>query len=162
MSQAANSDWGLLEITRRSFFVIVGWFFTLVVGFVGIGAGIRFVWPAVLFEPPSRKKVGLPNDIPENDFRFIEDLKVYVFRGTGNEFHAVSAVCTHLRCTVAYQSDKDSFYCPCHGGVFDNHGNVLAGPPPKPLPFYHISLAPDGQLMVDTNICIDSDKRFRC
>ena len=161
MSPADRSMGSVWELTRRSFLVIVGWFFVVITGFVALGASIRFVWPAVLFEPPSRKKVGNPIDIPENAFRFIDDLKVYVFRGSGNEFHAVSAVCTHLRCTVEYQTDRDAFYCPCHGGVFDNHGNVIDGPPPKPLPFFEVDLAPDGQLVVDTNVYVGSEKRFR-
>lgn len=162
MSRDGSRGWSLWRLTRRHFFVLVGWFFMGIAGLVAAGAGIRFVWPAVLFEPPTRKKVGNPEDIPENDFRFIDDMRVYVFRGSGKEFHAVSAVCTHLRCTVAYQGDMNRFYCPCHGGVFDNDGSVVEGPPPKPLPFYQVTLAPDGQLVVDTNVCVNSDNRFRC
>ena len=30
-------------------------------------------------------------------------------------------------------SGKDQFFCPCHGGVFDSAGNVVAGPPPEPI-----------------------------
>jgi len=162
MSRTGRSERSWRELTRRSFFVILGWFFTVVVGLITLGAGLRFVWPAVLFEPPTRRKVGLPEDIPEKDFRFVDDMRVYVFRPSGNEFYAVSAVCTHLRCTVAYQSQMNRFYCPCHGGVFDSKGNVVGGPPPKPLPFYEVLMAPDGQLVVDTNVCVRPNDRFRC
>jgi menaquinol-cytochrome c reductase iron-sulfur subunit len=47
--------------------------------------------------------------------------------------HAMSATCTHLGCQVRWDSASTKFRCPCHGGVFDAHGNVVEGPPPRPL-----------------------------
>lgn len=44
--------------------------------------------------------------------------------------------CTHLGCRVSYQDDKQRFFCPCHGGVFDADGNVVGGPPPRALDRY--------------------------
>jgi nitrite reductase/ring-hydroxylating ferredoxin subunit len=46
---------------------------------------------------------------------------------------ALSAVCTHLGCVVAWQDQAGEFLCPCHGGRFSADGQVLGGPPPKPL-----------------------------
>ncbi|GMV37592.1 MAG: hypothetical protein AMXMBFR61_21000 [Fimbriimonadales bacterium] len=46
---------------------------------------------------------------------------------------ALDPACTHLGCRVRYQPEKSRFLCPCHGGVFDASGNVVSGPPPKPL-----------------------------
>jgi Rieske Fe-S protein len=56
---------------------------------------------------------------------------------------AFSAICTHLACTVHYESDSDSIYCPCHGGRFDLAGNVIAGPPPAPLEAFKVEIAGD-------------------
>jgi cytochrome b6-f complex iron-sulfur subunit len=50
-----------------------------------------------------------------------------------NELVALSAVCTHLGCTVAFNASENIFQCPCHGGEYDRDGNVIDGPPPKPL-----------------------------
>ena len=52
---------------------------------------------------------------------------------TRESLRAFSLTCTHLGCTVEWQSDKKEFYCPCHDGRFDEFGEVIAGPPPIPL-----------------------------
>ena len=60
--------------------------------------------------------------------------------------------CTHLGCTVPFNSQKDFFECPCHGSRFDkNTAVVLRSPAPKPLQLFHISESPTGVLIVDTN-----------
>lgn len=60
----------------------------------------------------------------------------------GKGLVAYSDVCTHLSCAVLYQADKQRFYCPCHDGVFDAYtGEVLAGPPPRPLPIIELDTA---------------------
>lgn len=47
--------------------------------------------------------------------------------------HALSATCTHLGCQVRWDVKAAQFRCPCHGGMFDAQGNVVGGPPPRPL-----------------------------
>lgn len=49
------------------------------------------------------------------------------------EVKVFSATCTHLGCQVLWDSEKKHFLCPCHGGVYDAGGQVLDGPPPRPL-----------------------------
>ena len=46
---------------------------------------------------------------------------------------AFSPVCTHLGCLVSWNNNVRQFLCPCHGGKYDISGNVISGPPPKPL-----------------------------
>lgn len=41
--------------------------------------------------------------------------------------------CTHLGCPYNWDPAERLFKCPCHGGVFDIEGRVIAGPPPRPL-----------------------------
>lgn len=48
-------------------------------------------------------------------------------------FHALSAICTHKGCPVAWNAAAKQFACPCHGGKFDMAGRNIAGPPPSPL-----------------------------
>ncbi|MBI3910758.1 MAG: ubiquinol-cytochrome c reductase iron-sulfur subunit [Armatimonadetes bacterium] len=63
-------------------------------------------------------------------------------------FVAYSQKCTHLACPVLYHPEQDEIRCPCHEGLFDvANGDVLVGPPNRPLP--HIRLAVrDGSLYV--------------
>jgi nitrite reductase/ring-hydroxylating ferredoxin subunit len=57
---------------------------------------------------------------------------------------AYSDVCTHLSCAVLYQPEGRRFFCPCHEGHFDAYtGQVLGGPPPRPLPVIELRVAGD-------------------
>ncbi|MBI4353509.1 MAG: Rieske 2Fe-2S domain-containing protein, partial [Candidatus Omnitrophica bacterium] len=58
-----------------------------------------------------------------------------------------SAICTHLGCVVDWNGRKREIECPCHAGSFGLEGEVLAGPPPKPLPAYPVSVV-DGKIFV--------------
>jgi glycine/D-amino acid oxidase-like deaminating enzyme/nitrite reductase/ring-hydroxylating ferredoxin subunit len=54
--------------------------------------------------------------------------KVAVYRDETGALHERSAVCTHLGCLVAWNSEEKSWDCPCHGSRFDAYGRVIAGP----------------------------------
>jgi cytochrome b6-f complex iron-sulfur subunit len=54
------------------------------------------------------------------------------------EYRAMSAVCTHLGCTVQYRSDQQLIWCACHNGWYDLTGRNIAGPPPRPLERYAV------------------------
>jgi len=50
---------------------------------------------------------------------------------------SLTAVCTHLGCTVQYEPKADRIHCACHGGVYDPYtGDNVSGPPPKPLKLF--------------------------
>lgn len=58
---------------------------------------------------------------------------------------AMTAVCTHLGCTVQYEPQADRIHCGCHGGVYNAYtGANLSGPPPKPLKLYKVAVSPTG------------------
>lgn len=59
--------------------------------------------------------------------------KLAVFRDQRGGLHAVSSVCTHMGCQVAFNPTEQSWDCPCHGSRFDVDGRVLDGPAKKPL-----------------------------
>ena len=56
-----------------------------------------------------------------------------LIRTQEGELQAFNAVCTHLDCTVQYKAETSQIWCACHNGLYDLSGNVVSGPPPRPL-----------------------------
>lgn len=62
-----------------------------------------------------------------------EDTAILI-RGTDGSYAAFGQKCTHLSCPVFYSQENDRLECPCHNGGFSSKtGEVLFGPPPRPL-----------------------------
>ena len=57
-----------------------------------------------------------------------------------DDVRAFNALCTHVDCTVKYRSDRTDIFCSCHEGVYDLNGKNVAGPPPRPLEMYQVTL----------------------
>lgn len=151
--------------TRRSFFsafgeVLVG--SSLGIGFIALAVTnllwvlgfARYMFPNILTEPPTKFKVGFPDDFApgqvETKFKaqFGIWLVRYEYEGQP-QIYALKAVCTHLGCTPNWLEGEQKFKCPCHGSGFYKDGVNFEGPAPRPLERYAISLADDGQLEVD-------------
>ena len=138
------------------------------------GASLRSLVPNVSYDAPTTVKLGLPNEFPDG-LKFLSDERLFIFR-EGNTFHAVSAVCTHLGCTVRAQAMSQpkkqevggammtlthEFLCPCHGSKYEGDGTNVSGPAPKALAWYHLEVAPDdGQLVVDLAREVEHDFRL--
>jgi cytochrome b6-f complex iron-sulfur subunit len=135
-----------------------------VVAIVGQGAAsLRALVPNVSYDAPTTVKLGPAREFPDG-LRFLPDQRLFVFRD-GNTYHAVSAVCTHLGCTVRAEALAQPetrevggspmrvthrFACPCHGSKYSGDGVNVSGPAPRPLSWFRLSVAPDdGQLVVD-------------
>lgn len=92
-----------------------------------------------------------PAEIPPGEARIIARgwTKVGVYRDLLGKLHAVSPICTHLKCVVRWNNAETSWDCPCHGSRFDPDGRVLQGPAVKDLPVINLpsetglDLAPD-------------------
>lgn len=69
---------------------------------------------------------------PDGAADVIDRRIVYLVR-TGAGVRALDSTCTHLGCRTRFNPDSKLIECPCHGGVYDAAGNVVAGPPPSPL-----------------------------
>jgi cytochrome b6-f complex iron-sulfur subunit len=65
--------------------------------------------------------------------------KVLVVHHADDTLHAVSAICTHMGCTVGYDKEKGRIVCPCHGSQFAWDGSVLHGPAKRPLKQYKVT-----------------------
>ena len=141
------------EISRRGFF---SW---AAVAWVGFSAAIggcmtafgRFMFPNVLYEPPTSFKVGIADDYPPGvvDDRYMESNGVWVVNDEGR-LYALIAICTHLGCPPAWLEAQNKFKCPCHGSGYYKSGINFEGPTPRPLERARIFIDPgDGQIVVD-------------
>lgn len=75
------------------------------------------------------------------------ELSFYILTDDGREYVAMSNICTHLGCRVRWIGDQGQFFCPCHNAIFDRDGEVVTGPPPRPLDRYEVKVE-DDQLFV--------------
>ena len=63
----------------------------------------------------------------------IDGQKCAASRGADGELFAVSAICTHMGCTVHWNKAETTWDCPCHGSRFTQEGEVIEGPAIAPL-----------------------------
>jgi cytochrome b6-f complex iron-sulfur subunit len=115
---------------------------------------VRFLFPNVLSEPPSKFKVGFPDQFePEKVVERFKDQNTWIVRHKDEQFgdiiYALSTTCTHLGCTPNWLEGASKFKCPCHGSGFKITGVNFEGPAPRPLERWAISVGDDGQLVVD-------------
>jgi cytochrome b6-f complex iron-sulfur subunit len=155
------------RLGRRKFlsWVGIGWAAFTSFSAVAVGATGRFMFPNVLFEPPSEFKAGSPKAIRfgEVDERFKSQYGVWLVKDQDPEtgriiLYALSDVCTHLGCIPNWLEDEQKFKCPCHGSGYYKSGINFEGPTPRPLERFAISLADDGQILVDKSHKFQQEK----
>jgi Rieske Fe-S protein len=99
--------------------------------------GILTVWPTRLVWAKkvaiSLDKVEKLKDAGGSLILKIKDKKVLFIRESQESIRSLDPTCTHNKCQVAYNADKNTIDCPCHGSRYDLEGNVLQGPAPEPL-----------------------------
>jgi len=142
--------------TRRFFLaVLLGTWFaaawtTLTAALLAMTLGtVRFLFPNVLSEPPSRVKVGFPDQYEEGKVvERYKDQNMWVVRNNGI-IYALSTTCTHLGCTPNWLEREEKFKCPCHGSGFHISGINFEGPAPRPLERWAVAVGEDGQIVVD-------------
>ena len=118
-----------------------------------LASAVAFLYPVVRYlVPPAATDLGGDSvvaakvgDLKANSgkiFRFGSRPGLLV-RTADGEYRAMSAVCTHLNCTVQYRSDVREVWCACHNGFYDLNGRNVAGPPPRPLESYAVHINGD-------------------
>ena len=126
---------------------------TAALGLMTLGT-VRFLFPNVLAEPPSKIKVGFPDSY--EDGKVVErykDQHAWIVRRKDEKFgdiiYALSTTCTHLGCTPNWLEREQKFKCPCHGSGFYISGINFEGPAPRPLERWAVNIGDDGQIVVD-------------
>ena len=137
------------QVTRREFCNFLG--LTSAALFVG-AAG--FAAKAALDEResvslPAARIDGAESLAPNSSLNFSypgERDSAILIRTADGAYHAYGQKCTHLSCPVYYARDHQRLECPCHEGAFNAAtGDVLYGPPPRPLDAIEIEMR-DGQI----------------
>ncbi|MBI3930697.1 MAG: ubiquinol-cytochrome c reductase iron-sulfur subunit [Chloroflexi bacterium] len=99
--------------------------------------------------------------MPVGTITYFAEQRFYLSR-VESGFLALYRKCVHLGCVIPWLADESSeddladkgrFNCPCHGGIYDRYGLVHAGPPPRPLDLFPISVE-NGEVIVDTGTVI--------
>ena len=133
-------------ITRRNFLQVLldGGVFALLAATIypiarylippkGVESSVSSVVAAKVGElPPNSAKI----------FRFGNRPGILIHTPQG-ESKAFSAICTHLDCTVQYDKEASIIWCACHNGKYDLNGQVISGPPPRPLDPYRVNVQGD-------------------
>jgi Rieske Fe-S protein len=88
-------------------------------------------------ELPSILESGSPGSLSTSE---IEELT--------QQINVMSNHCAHLGCPVRWFPDRNEMLCPCHGGIYDINGAILAGPPPQDLFKYDFEIREDGGIYV--------------
>lgn len=141
------------NVSRRDFIRYLG------LVSLGFFIGTFGVWVRSLF-----KRNELPKQAERLKIIDRDDLPVggsYVFEVPGhkeqailvrlnqNDYVAYGQKCTHLQCPVIWKRDEKIFFCPCHKGAFSGAtGDVLYGPPERPLPKIKLEVISDGVYFV--------------
>jgi Rieske Fe-S protein len=135
-------------ISRRKF-IGYAWIAAgaVVVGELIFGA-LAFLWPRRKEEKGGKIFIaGKAGDFKVGEVVYFRKEKTFIERVEGG-FLAFSSVCPHLRCIVNWNGTLKKFECPCHGAKFNPNGEVLEGPPPRPLDLYKLQIV-DEKIVVD-------------
>ena len=138
------------QVTRREFcnFLAV----TSTALFVGVAG---FAGKAVLDRTGARQSTPAKIDGADAlapgaslNFRYpTEKDTAILVRAADGQYFAYGQKCTHLSCPVYFEKEHGRLECPCHEGGFDvQTGNVLYGPPPRPLDRIELEVRKGGEV----------------
>lgn len=139
---------------RRFFRVLVNSIGAAITAILAVPLGGLYVLPALRKPKVVWKECGAVDDFAVGEIRLVplkplelrqwpEDWgteAAWVFRKSEDSFVVYNLHCTHVGCPVNWSPQAKRFFSPCHGGVFDQDGRVLAGPPPRPLDRYEVKV----------------------
>jgi len=176
------------EISRRSFFAILGWLAFLAASLAACVEAVRFGYPNATYEEPSLFKAGLASDYGVGSTTVLIDKRVVINRDPDG-IYAFNLICTHLGCTPRYFTDVTSdlvakgigglrdpltgqsaspanpavqgFKCPCHGSRYFRDSVNFYGPAPRPMDHIQVQKGRDGHLLLDRHSFVDLTTRLK-
>ena len=95
------------------------------------------IWKFVRGSPATVRKVCFAENPSEGEVVFNEGAYLVGLRPKTKAF---SSICPHLGCRLAYDGERQSFHCPCHGSRFSQNGRWIEGPAGKNMTVLDLSL----------------------
>jgi len=146
-SQASTDPQDIAPGRRRFITIVLGAISGAIAAILGIPLGGFFSLPALREQEFAWAEAGPVDQFKVGEIKFVllKPLKrplwpeepprmvVFVSRKADGSFDVFHNHCTHVGCPTNWNPEAQRFFSPCHGGVFDRDGRVLAGPPPRPL-----------------------------
>ncbi|WP_414468922.1 FAD-dependent oxidoreductase [Methanobacterium sp. ACI-7] len=83
----------------------------------------------------SRAKSMNPDELKPGEGKIIKvkGEKIGAYKDENDKLYLVSTTCTHLGCTVTWNTAEKTWDCPCHGSRFNYDGKILHAPALKEL-----------------------------
>lgn len=143
VEEVPKIDYAAIKRQRRDRRMFLGGTATFIAGMTITTLGTnRFMFPRILFEPPSSFDAGLIDDFLPNQPVFFKEYRTWIIRFS-DRIIALSGRCTHLGCTPKWLASDGKFKCPCHGSGFRITGINFEGPAPRALERFQILLVGD-------------------
>ena len=153
-------------LTRRQFLSRAWWVTSGLLVVEATGGFVASLWPKLKAGSFGSKfsvaSVEEARAMPVGTVIYFLEQRFYLSR-VESGFLALYRKCVHLGCVIPWAADEVSeddlategrFKCPCHGGIYDRYGVVHAGPPPRPMDLFPITIE-NGEVVVDTGTVIE-------
>ena len=168
-------------ITRRQFLTkALRYSFGAFAG-IQVLSWLGFLWPKITGGFGGKVDAGLVIDLKKQIIQsdgsivpaFIPDARAYVlpfdndllegsqFESNGTVADGLTAVyqrCVHLGCRVPWCNSSQGFECACHGSKYNRVGEYYAGPAPRNLDRFPVSVTDTGRLIINTGIILESPR----
>ena len=121
-----------------------------VASLLSVGSFVAFFW--------NNKTGAFGGEIPV-PLELVPPVGEAPYRNQGGKFYiinnedgalAVYWKCVHLGCTVPWDEGEGLWICPCHGSVYNRFGERIAGPAPRPLDLFPMTVD-GGNVIVNTD-----------
>jgi cytochrome b6-f complex iron-sulfur subunit len=145
----ATQKTGLLKKVTRRQFLGVAWTGSLALVFAQVAlALVKYIQPVAKSGFGWEVFAGKVEEFAIGSVNRILAGRFFISR-TPDGLLALWQKCTHLGCAVPWVEDEKQFHCPCHGSLYNEVGEVIGGPAPRPMDLFPVEVR-SGEVWVDT------------
>jgi cytochrome b6-f complex iron-sulfur subunit len=133
------------DVKRRRFLKVILAFLGSITAFSFVFSILKFLTVLPARAADAKKLTIRKSEVPSGEAKNIiyQNEAAVLINRPDKGFIALSRTCTHLGCLVEFSKTRQELICPCHAGTYDLEGNVMSGPPPKPLTIIPLKIEGD-------------------